>query len=282
MFLHNPRFSFLLILVASLTGGALAQPPNKPNASTATPIARLELPPDQTPYAPPSSRQSPATENSAAASFDHVVELTGQLDQRLLTTVYWCLGTLVGVFLLLIGFNWFTNFRLNQREISTLRAELTSQVTSARTNLEQANAAMQEKLRTEIRSAAKAAAEAALQPLRTRIDRTQDSVQELTAKFVAMEVDDWVKKKVYINAINNQIEYLGLIRQTDHLGYFFNHGLDKLQRIFHEAIDEEHPSRPEALDIAGVTRFFDKIEKENPVMVARLRDLLAELIKKGR
>ena len=87
---------------------------------------------------------------------------------------------------------------------------------------------------------------------------------------------------MYINAINSQIEYLVLVQQTDHPGgYFFNNGLDKLQKIFREAIAEEYPSRPDALDIAHVTRFFDKIEKENPVVVARLRDLLAELIKKG-
>ena len=113
----------------------------------------------------------------------------------MLTTVYWCLGTLVGVFLLLIGFNWFTNFRLNQREISTLREELTSHVTSARTNLEQANVALQDKLRTEVRSEAKAAAEAALQPLAKRVDRMQESVHEFTAKFVAMEVDDWLRQR---------------------------------------------------------------------------------------
>ena len=87
---------------------------------------------------------------------------------------------------------------------------------------------------------------------------------------------------MYVNAINNQIEYLVLIQQTDYLGYFFNRGLDKLQQIFRQAIEEEHPVRPEARDIAGLTQFFDKIEKANPVVVARLRELLAELINKGR
>ena len=41
--------------------------------------------------------------NNPQNSLDHVIELTGQLDQRLLTTVYFCLGTLVTVFLILIG-----------------------------------------------------------------------------------------------------------------------------------------------------------------------------------
>ena len=137
---------------------------------------------------------------------------------------------------------------------------------------------MQEKLRTEIRSAAKAASEAALQPLRKRIDDMQNSLQESTAKFVAIEVDDWINKEVYVNAIVTQMQYLRLIRKIDHPdGYYLNDGLDKLQQIFRKAINHEHHPRLDAFVIAEITQFFDIIEKENPIVVARLRELLAEL-----
>src|SRR6476661_8538317 len=102
MLAPNPRIVFLFVLIVSLTVTALAQSPNKETPPTPSAPAALEAPPAPTSYVPASPRQSPAMQNSAAASFEHVVELTGQLDQRMLTTVYWCLGTLVGVFLLLI------------------------------------------------------------------------------------------------------------------------------------------------------------------------------------
>src|SRR6266536_5113476 len=70
----------------------------------------------------PSPASSPSL--TAEALLNHAIELTGQLDQRLLTTVYWCLGILVTVFVVLIGYNWFTSFRTQKREVAALRQEI--------------------------------------------------------------------------------------------------------------------------------------------------------------
>ena len=47
-----------------------------------------------------------------------------ELSTRLLNTVYCSLGTLANVTALLIGFGWFANFRVYERDKGAMRTEL--------------------------------------------------------------------------------------------------------------------------------------------------------------
>jgi len=68
---------------------------------------------------------SPTSSVSASdAALTRQIELITQLDQRLLTTVYFCLGTVVTIFALMIGYNWFANFRTYERDKETLHREM--------------------------------------------------------------------------------------------------------------------------------------------------------------
>jgi hypothetical protein len=266
----RPTHRFMIAMVAIMIEGVcvFAQSP------TASPVIAPTASSINTPTAAPTN-----TQNSAAASFDHVIELTSQLNDRLLATVYWCLGTLVGVFVLLVGFNWFTNFRIQQREVAALREELAAGLSSTRATLEQANNKIQQGLREQLQKSAETAAKTAVAPLVQRVDAIQRSIDEMKADFVEIEVDKWVAQKVYTNAIRSQITYLKMTQKTD--SWDFNNGLDRLERIFMKAIKEESPLKPDAEDVGTITRFLTSIDADNPIVVARLRDLLGELIKKG-
>jgi hypothetical protein len=56
--------------------------------------------------------------------------LRGQLteirrsEDRLLTTVFWALGTCAGIVFLLVGFSWFLNFRVYERDKQALKQDL--------------------------------------------------------------------------------------------------------------------------------------------------------------
>ena len=51
------------------------------------------------------------------------LEVMKQYDQRLLNTVYWALGTLAAVAAALVGFGWFANFRVYERDKNALAQE---------------------------------------------------------------------------------------------------------------------------------------------------------------
>src|SRR3954464_13979188 len=116
------RTFFAVAIVAIMFQGLCVFAQSPPASQVISPEPAINAP---TPA--PTDRQNPA-----AVSFDRVIELTGQFNDRLLAMVYWCLGTLVGVFVLLVGFNWFTNFRVQQREVAALREELSAGLSSTR------------------------------------------------------------------------------------------------------------------------------------------------------
>ena len=71
------------------------------------------------------AKVQPSEESSPeVAALRAQLELMRQYDQRLLNTVYWALGTVVFVALLLSGYSWYANFRVYQRDRANLRDEL--------------------------------------------------------------------------------------------------------------------------------------------------------------
>src|SRR5438093_3822747 len=104
----------------------------------------------QEPSTSPIATSTPSL-TSSPNSLDHVVELAGKLGQRLLTTVYWCLGTVVTTFLILIGYNWFVNFRVHERDFRELRAEISARLDTAVDKIQVAAKAASQELKTEVR-----------------------------------------------------------------------------------------------------------------------------------
>jgi hypothetical protein len=58
-----------------------------------------------------------------------------ELSTRLLNTVYWSLGTLATVTALLIGFGWFANFRVYERDKGAMRTELLTEIGAERSRI---------------------------------------------------------------------------------------------------------------------------------------------------
>ncbi|TCB36858.1 hypothetical protein E0H82_03890 [Acinetobacter sp. ANC 4910] len=49
------------------------------------------------------------------------VEVMKSYQDKFLSTVYWSLGGVLGIVVLLVGYNWFTNFKNQEKEIQTLK-----------------------------------------------------------------------------------------------------------------------------------------------------------------
>jgi hypothetical protein len=70
------------------------------------------------------------TKEASASKMEDVTVLKAQLslmrefNQNILSTVYWSLGTIVLIVILLVSFSWFTNYRMYERELAALRQEL--------------------------------------------------------------------------------------------------------------------------------------------------------------
>jgi len=65
------------------------------------------------PGAPPTSTE--------ATLLNAQLELMRQYDQRIIATVYWSLGSFITMIVVLVGFSWFTNFKVYERDRDALR-----------------------------------------------------------------------------------------------------------------------------------------------------------------
>lgn len=72
---------------------------------------------------PISSPTPPTQNNEEAIALKAQVELMRHYDQRLLNTVYWALGGMGAVVLLVVGLGWYTNFRLYKRDVEDLKKD---------------------------------------------------------------------------------------------------------------------------------------------------------------
>lgn len=83
----------------------------------------------------PSATSSPvANQSPHADSGTEVAVLRAQsklmqdYDDRLLSTVHWTLATIAGIAVLLIGFSWFSNYRIYDRDKAALAQELNTTI----------------------------------------------------------------------------------------------------------------------------------------------------------
>jgi len=93
-------------------------------------LPTLEDPPHEATASPMPTPTSLVKPENGSAYSDEVLLLRTQIevmrsyDQKLLDTVYWCLGVAVALFVLMAGFNWVTYSRSYERDKESLRAEL--------------------------------------------------------------------------------------------------------------------------------------------------------------
>jgi hypothetical protein len=118
------------------------------------------------------------------------LELQRAFQSDLLATVYWSLGVVVLIVVVLVGFGWFANFRVYQRDLEALRRELESLVTTAIAN---ATARMQDRLTTSVDQARKELEAAGS----TRIDRLARDLLILKCDSLQLEHGRSMERKSF-------------------------------------------------------------------------------------
>jgi DNA anti-recombination protein RmuC len=216
---------------------------------------------------------------NADAALTRALELTGQLDQRLLTTVYWCLGTVVAVLVVLVGYNWFVNFRTNQRESALLREEIAATLAASKNELGakiQADAeAFEQNISQKVRDAQQEVRAELQGFVRRELASFKSALAELQLIALANETDDWLRQGVHLNALRSHMAYLRQVKELG-AGWKVEQGLDKLEEIL-KGFKKSNSPKPDAGVLRAITAFLKEIEAENPIVVASLQERLKEV-----
>jgi hypothetical protein len=264
----------LSVALACVTATTFGGEPTRPLTTAASQSQQTQ------PAAAPDSAQR-AEQNRFVISQGIEIELLkAQLsDARgfqsdLLSTVYWSLGVVVGIVALLVGYNWFTNFKIYEREKASLLEELKTQLASTMLDERQES---EDRLKTAIEASSQPLV-ASIQALKrdlevsiteaTEHSRWRDNFE--TARFEELRAELAIEKKSFTMATTFAI------------------------RMMESAIDcgsETHMSDSaelleKALDNGGLLTAAE--QKEAPILLKKLpkhirdeRQKLAEKIEKA-
>lgn len=224
---HVGSLSIFLFLVLSLNVSVSAQPPSPTIALTPTPAS-----------SPPQSNP-----NDEVIALRAQIEIMRQYDQKLLDTVYWALGVLVGITLLVVGLGWYTNFKVYKRDVEDLKRDFKNELLPELTKV--------------ARQAGESAVKSAL-----------ESFREVQYKQLKLEADKWEKEGVYANALRTYSEMIELANAIL-AGFYVPGVLDEMLRLL-----REKDVRLRASTIADVNKELDKVPSKYSATVEAIKEIM--------
>lgn len=205
-------------------------------------------------------------------------EVVREYNDDLLATVYWSLGTIVTIAALLMGFGWFTNFRLVEREKAALQQELEAAISS---QLREIESRLKEELAKSASEAERKAVESgktvvsnATRDLQGQLSELRGMVHDLRFDAAEAEVSKWLDKKVLTNATRSAATLVFIAKQTAD-SYRISSALDKLLEVLQRLNADAH-STLETYDIREIEATVAQLVSDYPTSVAGIRRQLAQ------
>jgi len=238
--------------------------------------------------------------------------LRGQLDvmkqyhQGLLTTVYWALGGIVTLMGILVGFGWFANFRVYERDKNALAVELRGVVAQ---ELAKLASALEEKMAAQSRELDKTTADVfgrltkLVEDGRREIEKSIETSEQAvgrTAKADTLHLEvrvnelgnaminfryalledearRWKAEDIIANVLRTHTEMLRVAVQHSHLDWRVPGLHDQLRGVLNKAMQTRRGHLISAESIGELNGLFEKVPAAHAVSIAGLRELLGQL-----
>jgi hypothetical protein len=213
-------------------------------------------------------------------------EVIQSYGNKMLDVVYWSLGGVVTLTAILVGFSWFANMRLHERDKAALRQELLAAVASegsrlgeesqkTREALATAQATTLAAIRSELDGLVEDAIGVAQRATSSELSVIRGQIAMLRIEALRTEARDWVQQNILTNAVRTYFEVIDIARPL--VGdYFAEHHIA-------EAIDEmrRHLHGIDDLDASNAVDFLEKADNL-PTRFAAEVDPLKAAINKAR
>jgi len=194
---------------------------------------------------------------------------------RLLTTVYFSLGAVVVVAGLLVGFGWYTSFRVHERDLAAIRNELTAaqQNDIQRLRLELTTSTQQGLTEISARSeeTARKSVTASLVPLQAKVNGLASTVSSLESRLARLtfQAESWYWEHAGVkeNQLRFELELLRLAhREKDDVEIPTR--LQNLQSIV------ESGASLYSVDVSDIVAIIDQLPSQFAVNAEGLRNAL--------
>jgi hypothetical protein len=190
--------------------------------------------------------------------------LMREYDQRLLATVYWSLGGVTVLVGLLVGFSWFTNFRVYERDKLLLRQEIAAGLRDDLAKLKEEAAENAKRTEVALTKIATQAATAVDARLKAAQQILETKITALELEMAEQQAEEWRQRKVYTNEIRSTLSMIQLAKKLSR-PFMVSRALDRLQESFRAG------ARPDADLAAQVVTALDGLSSEYGTEVETLK-----------
>lgn len=203
---------------------------------------------------------------------DTWMSMSSQFNDRLLATVYWALGVIGVVFAGLLGYSWFVNVKIYERDKLALQAELKAQLESEFALMRKNFDEIQKAFDAEIRASMQHIVEGSHEVLERKISRLDTSFSdEKNRIWLELYKDEsyyWEEKKVFTNAVRADLKKgeLGIKSKS---GWAVDDALSRLEEFL------PHISKSQLKYVeSDIAAFLTKASADWPTHCQRIRQIL--------
>lgn len=208
------------------------------------------------------------------------VEVMKSYQDNFLATVYWSLGGVITLAILLIGSNWFINIRNQDKEAELLQDKINNHLNEINTALtasfeEQKNEVNNnfsnesKKLRTEIE-------ENILYKLATKERKLNHELSILKKDVLKIETDYWLRRGVYGNALRAQLNILisPIVLRTD---LVVTYCFEDIEKILETIQSEGKYKSLTPIIVNEINSALKGYEESYSISTAKIKGLLSKL-----
>lgn len=207
------------------------------------------------------------------------LESTLRFQEQILNTVWWALGALATTAALLVGYNWFTNYRGIERERVALRRELANDIKNLETLLLGKIDQKQKDAEKQLEEIAEDRVKRMEGKLQGQLNNHATAINELKRKTRESERQSWLSQGAFRNALQCSIDILELASEDG----FHLYISDALGKVSNDVSALEKKSK-EATDFAldtylaqNVVTVLDKVDGTAAAIANEIKQRLLKI-----
>ena len=162
---------------------------------------------------------------SQIQSLEGQVLLLDQINGKILNTIYWALGGLISVFILIIGLNFFQNYSLNKRELDEIKKEMKNDLKKEVYEIKEQNKRSFNNIELKIKSIIKS-------EVSTSLNRLEEEIKEIKRENLIRSAFEH-KSKRENGYILNLISVLEMDIKKDY-DWLINESLDLIEECLND------------------------------------------------
>lgn len=208
------------------------------------------------------------------------IEVMKSYQDNFLATVYWSLGGVITLTILLIGSNWFINIRNQDKEAELLQEKINNHIAESNTKL---TATFEEYKNENIKivnseksKVKKDIEENILLKLKTKDNQLRHELSNLKKDVSKLDTDYWLKRGVYNNAIRAQLSILKspIIVRTD---FSITQCFEEIERILRIIETEGKNKCLNAKIVTEINEVLKGYEETYSLPTAKINGILVHL-----